>query len=231
MLIVDEADEMLGLGFLEQINEIIKMIPPDCQICLFSATVSNEIITLTKDIMNNPAKILVKKENLTLEGIKQYYISCSTEQHKFENLIEIFGNINVNQCFIYVNTKDKCEKLADQMRENNFVVSNIHGSMPQEKRQDVMKEFKDGASRILISTDLLARGIDVHQVGLVVNYELPSKKENYIHRIGRSGRFGKRGIAINLISNHEAHYLLEIQDYYQTQIEQLPHNLSNAGFE
>ena len=230
MLIVDEADEMLGLGFLEQINEIIKMIPPDCQICLFSATVSDEIITLTKDIMNNPAKILVKKENLTLEGIKQYYISCQTETHKFENLIEIFGNIDVNQCFIYVNTKDKCEKLADQMRENNFVVSNIHGSMPQEKRQDVMKEFKDGASRILISTDLLARGIDVHQVGLVVNYELPSKKENYIHRIGRSGRFGRRGIAINLISNHEAHYLLEIQDYYQTQIEQLPHNLSGAGF-
>ncbi len=100
------------------------------------------------------------------------------------------------------------------MRENNFVVSNIHGSMPQEKRLDVMKEFKDGASRILISTDLLARGIDVHQVGLVVNYELPSKTENYIHRIGRSGRFGRRGIAINLISNHEAHYLLEIQDYY-----------------
>ena len=96
MLIIDEADEMLGLGFLEQINEIIKQIPPDCQICLFSATISNEIIKLTKDIMNDPAKILVKKENLTLEGIKQYYISCSAEQQKFDNLIEIFGNIDVN---------------------------------------------------------------------------------------------------------------------------------------
>lgn len=210
MLIVDEADEMLGLGFLEQINEIIKQIPPDCQICLFSATISNEIIKLTKDIMNNPAKILVKKENLTLEGIKQYYISCSSDQQKFENLIEIFGNIDVNQCFIFVNTKDKCTKLAEQMREKNFVVSSIHGSLEPDERNEVMKEFREGASRILISTDLLARGIDVHQVGLVINFELPSKKENYIHRIGRSGRFGRRGIAINLISNHEAHYLLEI---------------------
>ena len=100
------------------------------------------------------------------------------------------------------------------MRDNDFVVSNIHGSMPQEKRQEVMKEFREGGSRILISTDLLARGIDVHQVGLVINFELPSKKENYIHRIGRGGRFGKRGIAINLISNHEASYLLEIQEFY-----------------
>lgn len=210
MLIIDEADEMLGLGFLDQINEIIKLIPPNCQICLFSATISPEIITLTKDIMNEPAKILVKKENLTLEGIKQYYISCSGDQQKFENLIEIFGNIDVNQCFIYVNTKEKCEKLAQQMTEKNFVVSCIHGSMPMEKRNEVMKEFREGASRILISTDLLARGIDVHQVGLVINFELPSKKENYIHRIGRGGRYGRRGVAINLISNHEAHYLLEI---------------------
>lgn len=96
MLIIDEADELLSQGFLEQINEIIKMIPPDCQICLFSATINNELIILTKEIMNDPVKILVKKENLTLEGIKQYYISCSTDTHKFENLIEIFGNIDVN---------------------------------------------------------------------------------------------------------------------------------------
>jgi translation initiation factor 4A len=226
MLIIDEADEMLGLGFLDQINEIIKMIPPDCQIGLFSATIPPEIIKLTESIMNNPAKILVKKENLTLEGIKQYYLSCSNDNNKYDNLYEIFANIDVNQCIIYCNTKEKAEKLAELMRAKDFVVSCIHGSMPQEKRNEVMKEFREGASRILISTDLLARGIDVQQVGLVINLELPSKKENYIHRIGRSGRFGRRGIAINLVSAHEVNYMIEIQEFYHTQILTLPNDLA-----
>lgn len=229
MLIIDEADEMLGMGFIDQINEIIKLIPPDCQIGLFSATIPPEIIKLTESIMNNPAKILVKKENLTLEGIKQYYLSCSNDTNKYDNLYEIFANIDVNQCIIYCNTKEKAERLAEQMREKDFVVSCIHGSMPQETRNQVMKEFREGASRILISTDLLARGIDVQQVGLVINLELPSKKENYIHRIGRSGRFGRRGIAINLVSAHEANYMIEIQEFYHTQIMPLPNDLGELS--
>lgn len=229
MLIVDEADEMLGLGFLEQINEIIKVIPPDCQIGLFSATIPPEIIKLTETIMNNPAKILVKKENLTLEGIKQYHLACTSETNKYDNLFEIFANIDVNQCIIYANKKENAEKLAEVMREKDFVVSCIHGSMPQEERNKVMKEFREGASRILISTDLLARGIDVHQVGMVINLELPSKKENYIHRIGRSGRFGRRGIAINLVSSHEVNYMIEIQEFYHTQIMPLPNDLAELA--
>lgn len=225
MLIIDEADEMLSLGFIEQINQITEKIPPDCQICLFSATMAEDIIKLASEIMTEPAKILVKKEELTLEGIKQYYLACSNEKAKFDNLIEIFGNIDINQCIIYANTKEKVMKLEEELKQKDFIVSCIHGALEQEKRNDVMKEFRDGVSRILVSTDLLARGIDVHQVGLVINYELPSRKENYIHRIGRSGRFGRRGIAINLISNNEVVYLMEIQAYYQTQIKELPQDL------
>ena len=226
MLIVDEADEMLSLGFIGQINSITEKIPPDCQICLFSATMADDIIKLANDIMNDPAKILVKKEELTLEGIKQYYLACSNEKAKFDNLIEIFGNIDINQCIIYANTKEKVIRIEEELKQKDFIISCIHGTLEQEKRNEVMRDFRDGVSRILVSTDLLARGIDVHQVGLVINYELPSRKENYIHRIGRSGRFGRRGIAINLISSSEVAYLMDIQAYYQTQIKQLPQDLS-----
>lgn len=226
MLIVDEADEMLGLGFLEQINEIIKTIPPLCQIALFSATISPEIIKLTEHIMNDPVKILVKKENLTLEGIKQYYVSCQNEDDKYTTLFEVFGNIDLAQCFIYVNTKEKAEKLSEKMAEFGFQVGCIHGKMEQEDRNNIMRQFRDGAVRILISTDLTGRGIDVHQVGLVINFELPNKKESYIHRIGRSGRYGRRGVAINLVSYHELTQMTKIQEFYNTQIVDLPTDLS-----
>lgn len=225
MLVIDEADEMLGRGFLEQINEIIKLIPNECQICLFSATISQDIIKLTKDIMNAPAKILVKKEALTLEGIKQYFLSCANEANKMDNLLEIFKSLDINQCIIYVNTKEKAEKVSKELIDQEFVVGCIHGALPQESRNQVMKEFREGANRVLVSTDLLARGIDVHQVGLIINFELPQRKENYIHRIGRAGRYGRRGVAINLISVNEAAYLVEIQNYYQTQIKELPTDL------
>ena len=226
MLIVDEADEMLGLGFLEQINEIIKTIPPVCQIALFSATISPEIIKLTENIMEDPVKILVKKENLTLEGIKQYYVSCQNEETKYDTLFEVFGNIDLAQCFIYVNTKEKAEKLSERMTDSGFQVGCIHGKMEQEARNNIMRQFREGAVRILISTDLTGRGIDVHQVGLVINFELPNKKESYIHRIGRSGRYGRRGVSINLVSYHELTQMTKIQEFYNTQIIDLPSDLS-----
>jgi len=226
VLVMDEADEMLGRGFLDQVNEILKLVPPETQIALFSATMPPEIIKMTENIMNNPAKILVKNENLTLEGIKQFYISCSSDEVKFDNLIEIFSHLDVNQCMIYCNTRDKAELLTEKMREKKFVVSCMHAKMSQEERNKIMNEFRTGSSRLLVSTDLLARGIDVYQVGLVINFDLPGKKENYIHRIGRSGRFGRRGIAINLITKPESTMLMNIEEFYNTEISNLPTDLS-----
>lgn len=226
VLVLDEADEMLGRGFLEQVNEILKLVPPTTQICLFSATMPPEIIKMTENIMNDPAKILVKNENLTLEGIKQFYIPCTNDEIKFDNLIEIFSHLDVNQCMIYCNTREKAESLTEKMRERKFVVSCLHAKMGMEERARVMTEFRTGAARLLISTDLLARGIDVYQVGLVINFDLPSKKENYIHRIGRSGRFGRRGIAINLITKNEGTALMGVEEFYNTEITPLPTDLS-----
>jgi len=227
-LVLDEADEMLSKGFVEEINNIMKLIPSDCQICLFSATMPPEIIKMTETIMNNPAKILVKNEDLTLKGIKQFFIQCANDDVKFDNMIEIFSSMEIVQCMIYVNTREKAEQLAQKMKDKGFVCSCLHGMMPAEQRNTTMNEFRSGSSRILISTDLLARGIDVHQVGLVLNFDLPMKKEEYIHRVGRTGRYGRRGIAINLISKLEAKHLMEIEQHYSTQISKLPEDLSEV---
>lgn len=216
ILVLDEADEMLGRGFLDQVNDILKQVPSDTQICMFSATMPPEVIKMTEGIMNDPAKILVKKEDITLAGIKQFYISCSNDDVKFDNMVLIFSNMEITQCIIYCNKREKAEQLAEKMGEKGFVVSCIHGQMKQSDRNHIMKQFRSASTRILISTDLLARGIDVQPVGLVINFDLPLKKENYIHRVGRSGRFGRRGIAINLITKLEAKLMIDIEEHYST---------------
>jgi translation initiation factor 4A len=218
MLIIDEVDEIFGLGLQEQTSEIIKMITHNCQICLFSATISAEIIKFSEDFTSDPVKIEVKEKSLTLDDIEQSYLQCSNEINKYEKLFEILTNIDIKKSIVFVNTKDKAERLTQVILEKGFNVSCIHGSMNQEKRNVLIKEFCDGSLRILISTDLLARGIHDYQVELIINFELPSKKENYIHRIGRSSTSKRRCVAINLISAHEVNYLNEIQDFYHTQI-------------
>lgn len=213
---LDEADEMLSRGFQGQIKDIFKYLPGDIQISLFSATLPPEILKLTKHFMRDPAKILVQSKELTLEGIKQYYIAVEKEEWKMDVLLNLYANLDINQALIYCNTKKKVEELEATMTSNEFTVSIMHGEMDQIKRDIVMKQFRQGAVRVLITTDLLARGIDVQQVGLVINYELPIKKENYIHRIGRAGRFGRKGTAINFILPHDARFIKEIQEHYVT---------------
>jgi translation initiation factor 4A len=227
LFVMDEADEMLSRGFKQQIQEIFKFLPGDVQIALFSATMPNDILGLTKHFMRDPKKILVKSEDLTLEGISQYYIAVEKEEWKMEVLLDLYSNLDINQALIYCNTKKRVLELEKTMNEHDFTVSAMHGEMDQIKRDSIMKEFRTGTTRVLITTDLLARGIDVQQVGLVINYELPFKKENYIHRIGRAGRFGRKGVAINFVLPNDAKFIREIQDHYNTQIEEMPQDLED----
>ena len=223
--VLDEADEMLSKGFLDTIREIISLIPTTTKILLFSATMPRDIVELTTHFMKEPAKILVKNEELTLEGIKQYYVYLKKED-KMEVLFQIYRGIEIAQAIIYCNTKKTVENVCEDLKKKGHMISAIHGDLKHIERDAVMKDFRSGVTRVLVTTDLLARGIDVYQVSLVINYEMPKEKETYIHRIGRSGRFGRKGTAINFITPPEKDKLLEIQDFYNTNIEQLPSDLS-----
>uniref|UniRef100_A0A914CP21 RNA helicase n=1 Tax=Acrobeloides nanus TaxID=290746 RepID=A0A914CP21_9BILA len=222
VFVVDEADEMLSRGFRDQIYELFKAMPHDVQVILLSATMPPEVFEITTKFMRNPIKILIKQEEVTLEGIKQFYIDVGSEEYKFDTLCDLYGAINITQAVIFVNTKHKVEALSEQLAKKMFTVSCMYSEMPQEERNRIMKEFRSGTSRILISTDLLARGIDVQQVSVVINYDLPGNRENYIHRIGRSGRFGRKGVAINLITSNDLRALQDIAKFYNTEINEMP---------
>lgn len=225
IFVLDEADELLNKGFKQQIQEIFKFLPGDIQIALFSATMPRDILLLTKNFMREPARILVKEDELTLDGIKQYYVPLDKEEWKLEVLMNLYMNLEINQAIIYCNTTKKVDELTKQLKDKEFTVSSIHGEMDQVQRDMIMREFRTAATRILISTDLLARGIDVQQISVVINYDLPTRKESYIHRIGRSGRFGRKGTAINFVTPRDASFLKEIQEFYKTQINELPQDL------
>ena len=223
--VLDEADEMLSKGFLEVIKEIISLIPSTAKILLFSATMPKDIVEMTTKFMKDPAKILVKNEELTLEGIKQNYVFLKKED-KLDVLFQIYRGIEIAQAIIYCNTKRAVETVSEELKKKGHMISSIHGDLKQFERDSVMRDFRSGVTRVLVTTDLLARGIDVYQVSLVINYEMPKEKETYIHRIGRSGRFGRKGNAINFVTPAEKDALEEIQKYYNTTIEQLPTDLS-----
>jgi len=222
MFILDEADEMLSRGFKDQIYDIFRELSGNIQVVLLSATMPEEVLDVTKRFMRDPITILVKKEELTLEGIRQFYVSVDQENWKLETLCELYETLTITQCVIFVNTRRKVDYLTQELRNRDFIVSCMHGDMEQKERSVIMSEFRSGSSRVLITTDLLARGIDVQQVSLVINFDLPNQRETYIHRIGRSGRFGRKGVAINFVTQEDSRVLRDIEQYYQTRIEELP---------
>ena len=224
---LDEADEMLGRGFKEQIYDIFKFLPETIQVALFSATMPLEVLEVTQKFMRDPVRILVKKDELTLDGIKQFYIAVEHEEWKFDTLCDLYDTLTITQAIIYCNTRKKVDYLTDKMKAKDFTVSSMHGDMDQRERDLIMREFRSGSSRVLITTDLLARGIDVQQVSLVINFDLPTDRENYIHRIGRGGRFGRKGVAINFITLGDAQYVEDIKNFYHTEINEMPENLAD----
>jgi len=228
LFVLDEADEMLSRGFKDQIYDCFQFLPGDVQVTLFSATMPVDILTLTDRFLRTPVRILVKKKELTLDGIKQYFVAVEKEDYKFATLCDLYETMTITQAIIYCNTRRKVNWLTDQMKQRDFTVSAMHGDMDQKDREVIMKEFRSGSTRVLITTDLLARGIDVHSVSLVINYDLPINRENYIHRIGRSGRFGRKGTAINFVTNEDEQQLQEIEQFYHTKVEELPMDVAQA---
>ncbi|KAJ2599861.1 translation initiation factor eIF4A [Coemansia sp. RSA 1721] len=223
---LDEADEMLSRGFKDQIQQVFGLLPADVQVVLLSATMPSDVLEVTTKFMREPIRILVKRDELTLEGIKQFYISVEREEFKFETLADLYETVSITQAVIFCNTRRKVDFLTDKLRERSFTVSAMHGEMDQGQRDTIMNEFRSGSSRILITTDLLARGIDVQQVSLVINYDLPLQRENYIHRIGRGGRFGRKGIAINFVTDEDTPALRDIEQFYNTQIDEMPGDIA-----
>ena len=226
-LVLDEADEMLSSGFMDVLHNIIRCMPKTCQMCLFSATMPSEILELTDNFMNEPEKLLVNKDELTLEGIKQFYIDLKQYNWKFDVLYDLYDTINITQSIIYVNSKNILNNLYDRLLKDEYPVSYIHGDMQTAEREKNLNDFKNGITRIMLSTDLLSRGIDIQQLSLVINFDLPRNKETYIHRIGRSGRYGRKGTAINFVTSEDITYMKEIETFYNTKIEEMPQNLAD----
>jgi len=227
MLVLDEADELLNRGFKDQIYDIYRYLPPGTQVVLVSATLPNEVLEMTHKFMTNPFRVLVKRDELTLEGIKQFFVAVEKEQWKFDTLCDLYDTLTITQAVIFCNTKQKVDWLTEKMREANFTVVSMHGDMPQKERETIMTSFRAGQARVLISTDLWGRGLDVQQVSLVICYDLPNSRELYIHRIGRSGRFGRKGVAINFVKSDDIRILRDIEQYYSTQIDEMPMNVAD----
>ena len=226
LLILDEADEMLSAGFKEQIYNIFNFLGNDVQVGLFSATLPVEIQAITEKFMRDPVKILVKTESITLEGIKQYYVALEDDSQKYETIKDIFESISLSQCIIYCNSIKRVNDLNEALIKDGFPVCCIHSGMEKDERMNAYKEFSSGGARVLISSNLTARGIDVQQVSTVINFDVPKDVHTYIHRIGRSGRWGRKGMGINFITRRDIRLIRDIEQYYDTQIEEMPAQIS-----
>lgn len=228
IVVIDEADEMFSYGFKDQIYKLLDKLSKDIQIALFSATIPDELHKLIDSFMKEPTKILVKADMLTLEGIAQYYIALENDYQKYETLKDLYESISISQCIIYCNSIKRIDILYELMIKDEFPVCCIHSNIPKYQREESFKQFRNGKYRVLISSNVTARGIDIQQVNIVINYDVPKCIHSYLHRIGRSGRWGRKGNAINFVTKFDIKNMKTIEQYYQTEIKELPLDFINS---
>lgn len=228
VLIMDEADQMLEDLFYKQVMCILeKGFPDKTRVALFSATMPDQVVEVANKILNDPVRILIPPDSVRLDGIQQFYINLDREDHKFECICDLYKNLNITQAVIFCNKRQKAEVLAEKMSAQGFPVTCLHGELEKPERTRRMKQFINGSTRVMVATDIIARGIDVQQISLVINYELPTNRENYVHRIGRAGRYGRKGTTINLLLPDEEAMMTDICEHYTMKVVNLPENISN----
>lgn len=231
-LVLDEADQLLEDLFAEQIQTILSTgsFPATTRLAMFSATMPADVLDLAERYLKDPVRILLPAEEVRLEGISQFNIMLDKEDWKFDALADLYKHMTINQAIIFVNKKQTAEKLTTRMLNEGYTLEYIHGDMDVADRKKRMEDFRGGMVRILIATDVLARGIDVQTVSTVINYEMPPNRENYFHRIGRCGRYGRKGLSINLIAGpDEMAMVKDIEQHYSITIPPLPEDLSILG--
>ncbi|MEK5148494.1 ATP-dependent RNA helicase DeaD [Psychrobacillus psychrotolerans] len=219
-LILDEADEMLNMGFIEDINTILESVPPERQTLLFSATMPGPIRKIAERFMKDPVEVKIKSKEMTVENIEQFYVKA-TEREKFDVLSRILNVQQPELAIIFGRTKRRVDELAHALSIRGYLAEGIHGDLSQAKRMSVLKQFKAGKIDILVATDVAARGLDISGVTHVYNFDIPQDPESYVHRIGRTGRAGKSGIATTFVTPREMGYLRIVENTTKKRMEAL----------
>jgi superfamily II DNA/RNA helicase len=227
-IVLDEADELLSDGINEKLQLIFDKAPSGIQVILISATMSINVFNASKKLMHDPIKVLIKNNEVIVDLISQFYLDVESEELKFDTLLDLYNIVSTSQTIIFCNTIRKVEWLEQNLKQNNFPITTIHSNMTQPERDLVVKDFRDGKTRLLLTTDLLSRGIDIPQVNMVINYDLPPNKETYVHRIGRCGRFDKKGVAITMVKMTDPMDIKtfnKMKHFYKMNIVEMPETL------